>query len=65
MKSGKFPPVVVALLAVMVAMIAGLVFFLVSDGFAVLSQPPMLLALGAMITMFGIQRIKLKSNAPW
>ena len=51
MKSGKFPPVVVALLAVMVALIAGLVFFLVSDGFAILSQPPMLLALCAMITM--------------
>ena len=54
MKSGKFSPVLVALLVIMVGIVGGLAFFAITQGVGVLGNPPTLLAVTGVIVMAGI-----------
>ena len=51
MKSGKLSPILVVLMLLMVGLLAGMAYFVLAEGIAVLESPPTLLALFGVIVM--------------
>ena len=51
MKPGKLSPLLVMLLVVMGRIVAGITYFLVGDPTAVLTSPPLMLAIGGVVVM--------------
>ena len=51
MKSGKLSPLLVVAMALMAAILGGILYFVAQEGLTVLESPPTLLALGGVIVM--------------
>lgn len=62
MKSGKLSPFMVVLLTLMALILAGMAYFVMQDGMAVLESPPTLLALGGTIVMAVIGMVMVSNT---